>query len=534
MFETETALKRLLHGVLVLTALLAPDDSAGQVWGTQPWTSIGSEAEDRLRLDHLLNGTPTTGYLLRTPSILLSQPDSARESRSRWTLMLLPPELRSVWNSDLPVSMNDGALWAGAGWSARLTTGVRLGVGRSTLILAPDFLYQENAPFQFFPFPQNLEPPRKIHADPFHPLPESIDKPVRFGDETLDEIGLGQSSLTVRLGAVSLGAATANAWRGPGIRNGIIMSNHAPGFPHLFLRTTRPIETRAGKLEGSWILGRLKESDYFDLDPSNDERSLSGLVLTLQPSFEPGITLGLARVVYASKTEKRGWTSAAFDVLRSAPDQIFSLFGRWVFSPAGFEVYGEWARFEQPASFKDFLEFPGHSQGYTAGFQWAARKRGTGVLRVQAEMTNLEPSGAWRVKSIFSTYTSRLVPQGYTHRGQVIGAGIGPGASSQWLAFDFMPEGWRAGAFVGRIRWDNYILWTDVVLHPRREDVSLFWGLRGAVDVLGWNLSGELSHGIRLNYLFQTFKPDAVTGRAEGVDIANTTVTVSLAKAVRR
>ena len=545
----KTALKRLLHCILVFTALLVPGDSNGQTWGIQPWTSIASEAEDRLRLDQLLNGAPTAGYLLRTPSLLLSESDSVRESGSRWAMTLLPPELRSVSNSDLPVSMNDGALWAGAGWSAQVTAGVRLRVGRTTLIMAPDFLYQENAPFQFIVFPQNLDPPRKIHADPFHPLPESIDKPVRFGEETLDEIGPGQSSLTVRLGPVSLGAATENTWWGPGIRNGIIMSNHAPGVPRLFLRTSRPIETRAGTLEGRWILGRLEESDYFDLEPSNDERSLSGLVVTLQPSFEPGLTLGLARVVYAPKTEEEGWTSAAFDVFRSvgrpnssegdsptasARDQIFTLFGRWVFSPAGFEVYGEWARFEQPASVKDFLQFPGHSQGYTAGFQWAARKGETGVLRVQAEMTNLEPSGTWRVRSFFTTYTSRVVPQGYTHRGQVIGAGIGPGASSQWLAFDFMPDGWRAGVFGGRIRWDNSVIWSDVVFPPKRSDVSLFWGLRGAVDLRGWNLAGELSYGIRLNYLFQTFAPDPITGRANGVDIANTTLTVTLAKVVGR
>ena len=42
-------------------------------------------------------------------------------------------------------------------------------------------------------------------------------------------------------------------------------------------------------------------------------------------------------------------------------DQISVLFGRWVFAPHGLEIYGEWARFEQPASFRDFLEFPQHS-----------------------------------------------------------------------------------------------------------------------------------------------------------------------------
>jgi hypothetical protein len=325
------------------------------------------------------------------------------------------------------------------------------------------------------------------------------------------------------------------------------MSNHAAGFPHLFLRTGRPIETKIGALEGTWILGRLSESDYFDVDPTNDTRSLSGLVVTLSPSFERDLTLGASRVVFATP-ERSGWPSAAINVFRNvgrpnsadsaerAPsglDQIFAVFGRWVFSPAGFEVYGEWARFEQPASFKDFLEFPGHSQGYTTGLQWTTPKGDSRVLRVQAELTNLEPSATWRVRPVYGSYTSRVVPQGYTHRGQVIGASIGPGASSQWLAFDLMEEGWKAGVFGGRIRWDAAAQFTDVVLEPKREDVSLFWGIRAAKDLEGWTLSGELSHGVRINYLFQTFYPDPNSGKAEGVDVANTTLSMTFTKAVR-
>ncbi len=532
--------------LLILNTFAGPQSASGQIPEVRGWARLGSDADDRVRLDHLLYGTPTTGYLVRTPSLLLAQFDTAQNQVGSWDVTLLAPEIESVWNSDLPVSMNDGALWAGAGWNARINMGLRLRVGRATLILAPDVLFEQNAPFQFFPFAQNARPARKRHADPFHPLPESMDKPVRFGDESLTAIGPGQSSLTIRAGPVSFGAATENLWWGPGIRNGIIMSNHAAGFPHLFLRTSRPIETKIGALEGTWMLGRLAESDYFDVDPTNDTRSLSGLVVTLRPWFERDLTLGLARVVFAP-TGRRSWPSEALDVFRSVgrpnsveyaeqpppgPDQIFAVFGRWVFSPAGFEVYGEWARFEQPASFKDFLVFPGHSQGYTTGLQWTTPKGDSGVLRVQAELTNLEPSATWRVRPVYSSYTSRVVPHGYTHRGQVIGASIGPGASSQWLAFDFIDEGFRAGVFGGRIRWDAAAQFTDVVAEPKREDVSLFWGLRAATDLYGWTLSGELSHGVRINYLFQSFYADP-TGNAEGVDVANTTISMTFTKAVR-
>jgi hypothetical protein len=62
----------------------------------------------------------------------------------------------------------------------------------------------------------------------------------------------------------------------------------------------------------------------------------------------------------------------------------------------------------------------------------------------------------------------------------------------------------------------------------------MFWGIRGGLEVSGWALSVDISHGVRINYLFQTFIPDILSGRAEGVDIANTSVSVNLAKSLWR
>jgi len=215
-------------------------------------------------------------------------------------------------------------------------------------------------------------------------------------------------------------------------------------------------------------------------------------------------------------------------------DQISVLFGRWVFAPHGLEVYGEWARFEEPESFRDFLEFPQHSSGYTAGFQWVQASSQRARLRVQAEITNLEPSSTFRHRTPFSSYASKLVPHGYTHRGQVIGSGIGPGASSQWLALDHLGSTWSAGVFAGRIRWDSAAWLTSAVKRWGREDVSMFWGTRGGVEVSGWELFMDISHGVRINYLFQTFIPDPVSGKAEGVDVENTSISVTLAKSLWR
>jgi hypothetical protein len=154
--------------------------------------------------------------------------------------------------------------------------------------------------------------------------------------------------------------------------------------------------------------------------------------------------------------------SSAFDVFRSVGqpntdtipasaqagrDQIFSFFGRWLLAPANFEAYVEWARFEEPKSLRDFLEYPGHSEGYTLGFQWAHPVPPFTVFRLQGEASYLEPDPSLRLRPTAVTYTSRAVPQGFTNRGETLGASIGPGGSSQWLAADMFSDFWRLGAY---------------------------------------------------------------------------------------
>jgi len=501
--------------------------------------ALDTYAAELVRISHLRDSTDAGGWMLRTPSRLtLTDPAS-----NEFTIHPIAPDLRTTWNSDIPSTFNDGALWAGRGLSTRLRTGVVVRLKKLSLVLAPEILTHQNRDFQTIPFGTERDPTRSRWAHPFHPLPESIDQPHRFGDAPFTRVVPGQSSLTIDLGGIAFGAATENAWWGPGLKNGILLSNQGAGVPRLFLETRRPLRTRLGDFEASWMLGRLNESDFFDDDPHNDHRSLSAFAVTFQPAFDRGLTLGAARAVFAPLGAGEALLGAGVDFLRSvgrpnsteepgtsSPDQITTFFARWVFH--GVEAYGEWARFEQPESVGDFLQFPQHSQGYTYGLQWAETKTDGAWLSLQAELTNLEPSSTWRHRYVYSSYSSRVVPQGYTHEGQPLGASIGAGSSSQWLAVDRHDQGWTAGVFAGRIRWDAAAHFTDVVPSPKREDVSLYWGLRGGINQSGWHLGIELSQEMRLNYLFQTFMSDPVTGRAEGVDIANTGLILTLSKNV--
>jgi hypothetical protein len=519
--------------IFALLALLAPPAAlhaqAGDSLSTEavfrPLPSIGSAQEDLARVRQILGRAPADGFLIRSPSSRDARPAGRG---LRWSA--IPAEAVLAWNSDIPFSLNDGAMWAGRGLSAQVTAGVRLSAGPVALVLAPQFTHSENREFELVP---QDSAGRSVFFPPWYAGDVTVDLPIRFGDRPVSVLGPGQSSLTVTAGPVAFGAATENQWWGPGIHTAVVMSNHAEGFPHAFLRTSAPLRTRLGAFEGKWIVGGLSESLFFDADPSNDRRSLSGLAATFRPARVPDLTLGVSRVVYLPVEGRSDLARRSLDVFRhwerpavvteaipsagsTEPDsfrvslenpgfdQILSLFGRWVFPRDGLEVYAEWARLELPSSLVEMLNQPGHSQGYTLGAQWARPLGGQAALRLQTELSYLEESSTFNNRPVPSYYVGGAVPQGYTNRGQVVGAATGPGSSSQWLGGDYLARNWRLGAFGGRVRWDNDVYGTSfAVFQEVGHDVSVFGGLRGGIRLLGADFSAEVAREVRYNYLFQ-------------------------------
>jgi len=119
-------------------------------------------------------------------------------------------------------------------------------------------------------------------------------------------------------------------------------------------------------------------------------------------------------------------------------DQMLSLFGRWVLPESGFEVYWEWARNDHSWEFRDLLLEPEHSQAYMLGLQKAVRLSGERIVTVRAELTHLEREPTYVLGRASPTYYAHhIVTQGYTQKGQIIGAGIGPGGNAQGLGVDY-------------------------------------------------------------------------------------------------
>jgi hypothetical protein len=319
---------------------------------------------------------------------------------------------------------------------------------------------------------------------------------------------MGQSLLEYRFRPLAVGVTTENLWWGPGMWNALIMSNNAEGIPQAYVKTAAPFRTRFGSFEGRFLVGVLAESRFFDTVSSNDRRSLNAFALSLRTAFDSGLTIGVARASFA---QMQGSLPLAHlgDVFLSLPstgrEELQSVFARWSFPEAGTEIHAEWARLRLP-SIRDLLVDPQHGQGFSVGAQW----RGTPFLgnfrpTAKAEFTTLEQFNTRRGIQGPSFYTSIRVPQGYTQRGQVIGAMIGPGSSSQFLAGGLESSRYDVGLVLSRTRTDDdaYYLQSSGLTHFA-HDVALAGAVQAAARYGRWSLETELRDEHRMNYLFQS------------------------------
>jgi hypothetical protein len=527
------------------------ESSAGQKDGSfaQAVVTVSGDSVDRRRIAQLEGTASLEGLMLRSTSTLT---DPRRNGMRPRALTIVLPELTFINNTSLPFGQNDGALWAGVGANVRALAGFTASMGPLRLVAIPEFVYSANNRMSINPALARFAPPdarryASIFSSPWNVVPYSIDLPWRFGRDPIKKLYPGQSSLTLAAGPVEVGAATENEWWGPALINPIVMGDNAAGFPHAFLRTSRPLNMLFGRLDARWIVGGLHESKYFDANIADDVRSLSAIAVTWTPSAASGLALGFTRSVF-SVTD--GYSKVAghfFDAFKNighpdgrslgdttmtpGSDQLFSLFARYALPAYGLESYVEWGRADFPVSLRDFLTEPNHSRGYTAGIQWVRPVGSHSRVRLQGEATNVEQSSSLWFRGVGSFYTSRSVIQGYTNEGQLIAAGIGPGSSAQWLAGDYFRGNWQLGLTAGRTRFNNdaffLVPYERSYANSCGHDVTTYPGLRLGYSDSYFRLRTEYKAVHRYNSFFQN--RDAC-GTGEGADraIKNLSVTLTL------
>ena len=464
-----------------------------------PWSVRGFGLSEFARLTPTSATHPWSG-----------QPSLVERNFHGVSVTALPVEMQTVFNSRFPFGYNDGPMWAGRGLTTVLQTGATAKAGPFSIVLAPVFFRAQNRPFELsitnlsdrFPF-----------GDAFSP--NSIDQPQRFGDRPYERLDPGNSTLRLDLGPAALGVSTAAMHWGPARDHPILLGNNAPGFPHVFVGTSHPVDLKLFSVQARLFWGKEFESHYTRMELEDRYRFATGLAAVIVPRGAPGLEIGGARYFHVLwshdviNNTNLGQTFGGFllpntNPRSSLPDnQLASVFARWALPSSGFEVYGEFGREDHSADLRDLELEPDHSSGYLVGFQRAMKRSQTGRTVLRGEVLDTRISAVVISRSQDRFYVHLPVAQGHTNLGQVLGSVGGFGGGASTLALDNYSPAGRWTISWSRIMRSEVIAFPSGVTDPQGADVQhalSFNGLRFRGRVA---ITYEVTSVYELNRYFQ-------------------------------
>ena len=508
-----------------MASLLAAISMTASVSGAQlprnvAFIDVGSERERVLRVLQLTGDVPLYPMGMRqlspseadrlrprTPrAALLLPPTSRIQFADRALVTVLPVDAGLIYNSAFPYGGNDGPIWAGRGLTGAISAGVAARLGPLSAQLQPMFFDAQNASFQL----RATNVPNEPYWDAFYPT--QIDLPQRFGNRSYHRFDPGQSTIRLDLGPAMAELSTADQWWGPAIENPLILGNNAPGFPHLALGTAHPVNIGIGSVHARAVWGRLNQSAYSPDTLSDSLRFMAGFVAEFSPRGAPGLELGATRFFHVEWPQngifhapfshafegilKHSLASANNPGGENPDNQLASVFFRWTFPSARFEMYGEYGREDHNADIRDFWQELDHDAGYVLGFQRAWLASGSRVVALRGELLNTRISHLYQGRSQAPWYTHNLsVEQGHTVDGQLLGAPAGYGGAAANLAVDvYQPSGrwtfeWSRAARATSVSDTNVVMRSDIIQalsverRFERGRSETFGGVTGAWDL---------------------------------------------------
>lgn len=363
-------------------------------------------------------------------------------SKLRYQYAVLPLNLQTRYSSST-IYPEVNKLINNVGIQSYVSSGIFVSLGPLSIQVQPEFIFAENGDF-------NIGSTKSSNTEYLE----------RFGEGSYQTFLPGQSSIRLNAGAFSIGASTENIWWGPGQFNSLLFSNNAFGFEHLTLNTRRPAKTFLGTFEGQVIMGKLEgsglESPISNL-LRNDTRYLNGINIVYGPKWIPGFFVGVSRV-FQQYSETRGDTFRDFfpifagfqkerlledfdnprDFDRAGRDQQLTGYVRYLNTKAKVELYFEYGRRDHALNWREATLNPEHARAYLFGFNKLFDIPNNAQFQVRGEVLQQQES-----VNILIRYPGTgggqnwgghiPVRHGFTHRGQMLGPGVGPSSNVQTL-----------------------------------------------------------------------------------------------------
>ncbi len=401
--------------------------------------------------------------------------------KEKGIVQLLPIEMLNQFNSHHPDGINDGSMIPSKGYQTKISAGVYLKYRFLSVQFRPEFVFAQNIEFGGFP--------------------------------EKSKIFWGQSSIRTTLGPISFGLSNENLWWGPGYRNSLLMTNHAPGFMHLTLNTIKPIKTYIGSFEWQIIAGKLEESGLTD-NLQDDWNYINSMVLSYNPKWFPGLFLGMTRsfvVLKSNMGSKLGDYLPVFSFLMksSGPgedgsevdamgqNQLISVFMRWLFTEVHGEIYLEYGREDHSRNLYDFILEPSHSSAYILGLRklFSLNKQKETYYQLILETTHLSsPQATINRNRGGAGEWYQHGNEGYTHLGQVLGAGIGGGGNLQTFDISWVKSLKQIGIQVERYVHNNDHWYNSI------KDIRANWVDISTAAYASWDYNNFL-FTIKLKYI---------------------------------
>ncbi len=439
-------------------------------------------------------------------------------ANEKYRVKILPLSWQNQYNSHHPEGINDGAMIPARGYQTLVSGGVYFESKFLSIKIQPEFIHAANEDFEGFPLTRTTPGLAKARWDQYYyRYLHYIDHPEKFGEGAYNRWLWGQSSIRVHLDKVSLGFSNENLRWGPGIYNTLVMTNSAAGFAHLTLNTVSPITTPIGSFEGQLVVGWLKNSGYPGPNVENvdhywnphyppnpeHERYLNGMIFSYQPKWVPGLFLGLIRSyqiyhkdmgtefidylpVFTTYSRKKIEDDIIEKEETLKPYDFYnSIFFRFVWEEANVELYGEYGRSDYFWDGRDLNLQLDHSAAYNMGFRklMQLNKRENEYIEVGMELTQLAKgaNSTFRSNGQYwqGWYKSNPVWQGYTHKGQMLGAGIGSGSNMQTINISWHKNLNSLGIQLDRLVHNNDFHQENII-DPRMHWVDLGAALKGS------------------------------------------------------
>jgi hypothetical protein len=420
------------------------------------------------------NGVITNSFLIRsTSSFQFLQ--SKLKGTTKDIVQSINYSFDQQNNTLQPISFNDGNMYPSRGWQERYSYGLNLKLLIFDINYQPEKIAVQNLRQEYYAG-NTLD--GNFMFKYFGMVANNIDNFRQFGYDRIEETTLGQSRAGIKFKYIAAGVSNENIWWGPGKRNSLVFTNNAAGFQHYYLKTAEPIKTYIGSFELAGVVGKLETTKFTDVDQlllnacevckvykNLDEREIDGITINYQPKWIPNFYIGYAysRQFYRNAKDVIGETVNFFS--KDLPKQeIGSMFFRFAMPEDHAEFYGEMGLpDEAPWPWKFFKEKmrPGFVFGAT---KLVPLKLFESYLSLNVEFTQLQ---LMNPKDIFyfgypnaggkpnGWYTNTIVRQGYSNKGQLLGASIGPGSNNQSISLSWNKGYNKAGIFVERTVFNN-------------------------------------------------------------------------------